>query len=47
MSFLSAWCNENAGPDGGDGGHGGHVVFEVGKTIYFYINFCIKFQKTE
>lgn len=29
VSFLSLWCNENAGPDGADGGNGGHVVFEV------------------
>lgn len=28
VSFLSVWCNENAGPDGGDGGNGGHVVFK-------------------
>ncbi|KAJ6647445.1 Mitochondrial ribosome-associated GTPase 2 [Pseudolycoriella hygida] len=28
ISFLSLWCNENAGPDGGDGGNGGHVVFK-------------------
>lgn len=28
VSFLSLWCNENAGPDGGDGGNGGHVVFK-------------------
>lgn len=29
VSFLSLWCNENAGPDGADGGNGGHVVFEA------------------
>lgn len=29
VSFLSLWCNENAGPDGADGGNGGHVVFQV------------------
>lgn len=29
VSFLSIWCNENAGPDGADGGNGGHVVLEV------------------
>lgn len=29
ISFLSAWCKEHAGPDGGDGGHGGHVIFQV------------------
>lgn len=28
VSFLSLWCNENAGPDGGDGGNGGHVVLK-------------------
>lgn len=31
VSFLSLWCNENAGPDGADGGNGGHVVFEVNR----------------
>lgn len=29
ISFLSAWCKEHAGPNGGDGGHGGHVIFQV------------------
>nr|XP_026498872.1 mitochondrial ribosome-associated GTPase 2 [Vanessa tameamea] len=29
VSFLSAWCKEHAGPDGGDGGHGGHVIFQA------------------
>ncbi|XP_050681940.1 mitochondrial ribosome-associated GTPase 2 [Leptidea sinapis] len=29
ISFLSAWCKEHAGPDGGDGGHGGHVIFQA------------------
>lgn len=29
MSFLSLWCNEFAGPDGGDGGNGGHVIFQA------------------
>lgn len=29
VSFLSAWCKEQAGPNGGDGGHGGHVIFQV------------------
>lgn len=30
ISFLSVWCKDHAGPDGGDGGHGGHVIFQVG-----------------
>ena len=29
ISFLSAYLNEWAGPDGADGGNGGHVVFKV------------------
>ena len=29
ISFLSLWCNENAGPDGGDGGSGSHIVFQA------------------
>lgn len=29
ISFLSVWCKDHAGPDGGDGGHGGHVIFQV------------------
>lgn len=29
ISFLSAWCKDHAGPDGGDGGNGGHVIFQV------------------
>ncbi|CAG4974722.1 unnamed protein product [Colias eurytheme] len=29
ISFLSAWCKDHAGPDGGDGGHGGHVIFQA------------------
>ncbi|XP_045456405.1 mitochondrial ribosome-associated GTPase 2 [Melitaea cinxia] len=29
ISFLSAWCKDRAGPDGGDGGHGGHVIFQA------------------
>lgn len=29
ISFLSVWCKDQAGPDGGDGGHGGHVIFQV------------------
>ncbi|XP_068627303.1 mitochondrial ribosome-associated GTPase 2 [Battus philenor] len=33
ISFLSAWCKEHAGPDGGDGGHGGHVVFQSTHTV--------------
>lgn len=33
VSFLSAWCKEQAGPNGGDGGNGGHVVFQVKYTI--------------
>lgn len=31
ISFLSVWCKDHAGPDGGDGGNGGHVVFQVKK----------------
>ncbi|KAM3955643.1 mitochondrial ribosome-associated GTPase 2 [Aphomia sociella] len=33
ISFLSAWCKDHAGPDGGDGGHGGHVVFRATHTV--------------
>ncbi|XP_013163316.1 PREDICTED: mitochondrial ribosome-associated GTPase 2 [Papilio xuthus] len=33
ISFLSAWCKEHAGPDGGDGGHGGHVIFQASHTV--------------
>lgn len=29
ISFLSVWCKDHAGPDGGDGGSGGHVIFQV------------------
>jgi len=29
ISFLQAWANEAAGPDGGDGGNGGHVIYQV------------------
>ncbi|XP_023940790.1 mitochondrial ribosome-associated GTPase 2 [Bicyclus anynana] len=29
ISFLSVWCKDHAGPDGGDGGHGGHVIFQA------------------
>ncbi|KAF9800897.1 hypothetical protein SFRURICE_012756 [Spodoptera frugiperda] len=29
ISFLSAWCKDHAGPDGGDGGNGGHVIFQA------------------
>lgn len=29
ISFLSVWCKDRAGPDGGDGGNGGHVIFQV------------------
>lgn len=29
ISFLSAWCKDQAGPDGGDGGNGGHVIFQA------------------
>lgn len=32
-SFLSLYCNEFAGPDGGDGGSGGHVVFQASKDV--------------
>ncbi|KPJ14981.1 GTP-binding protein 5 [Papilio machaon] len=33
ISFLSAWCKDHAGPDGGDGGHGGHVIFQASHTV--------------
>ncbi|KAL0858281.1 hypothetical protein ABMA27_012183 [Loxostege sticticalis] len=33
ISFLSAWCKDHAGPDGGDGGHGGHVIFQATHTV--------------
>ncbi|XP_073966143.1 GTPase Obg-like [Choristoneura fumiferana] len=33
ISFLSAWCKEHAGPDGGDGGHGGHVIFQATHSV--------------
>lgn len=33
VSFLKAWCNEQAGPDGGDGGSGGHVLFHCTKEV--------------
>lgn len=33
-SFLSLWCNENAGPDGGDGGNGGHVLFQASTHVH-------------
>ncbi|XP_041983964.1 mitochondrial ribosome-associated GTPase 2 [Aricia agestis] len=29
ISFLHAWCKDQAGPNGGDGGHGGHVIFQA------------------
>ncbi|CAH4033064.1 unnamed protein product [Pieris brassicae] len=32
ISFLSSWCKEYAGPNGGDGGHGGHVIFQATHT---------------
>ncbi|CAG9111497.1 unnamed protein product [Plutella xylostella] len=32
ISFLHAWCKDQAGPDGGDGGHGGHVIFKATHT---------------
>ncbi|XP_072949513.1 mitochondrial ribosome-associated GTPase 2 [Epargyreus clarus] len=32
ISFLSAWCKDHAGPDGGDGGHGGHVIFQASNS---------------
>lgn len=33
ISFLSAWCKDKGGPDGGDGGNGGHVIFRATHTI--------------
>lgn len=33
ISFLTAWSNENGGPDGGDGGNGGHVVFQSSNDV--------------
>ena len=33
VSFLSAWCNEFAGCDGGDGGHGGHIIFKTNHNV--------------
>ncbi|CAH2064827.1 unnamed protein product, partial [Iphiclides podalirius] len=33
ISFLSVWCKDQAGPDGGDGGHGGHVIFQAAHTV--------------
>lgn len=33
ISFLSLWCNEHAGPDGGDGGNGGHVILKSSSDI--------------
>ncbi|XP_060808241.1 mitochondrial ribosome-associated GTPase 2 [Amyelois transitella] len=33
ISFLSAWCKDQAGPDGGDGGHGGHVIFKATHSV--------------
>lgn len=33
ISFLSAWCKDHAGPDGGDGGNGGHVIFQASHTV--------------
>lgn len=33
VSFLQAWCNEKAGPDGGDGGSGGHVIFQASPDV--------------
>ncbi|CAG9822980.1 unnamed protein product [Phaedon cochleariae] len=33
ISFLSLFCNEFAGPDGGDGGNGGHVIFQSSHDI--------------
>ncbi|CAH0731243.1 unnamed protein product, partial [Brenthis ino] len=32
VSFLSAWCKDQAGPNGGDGGNGGHVIFQATHT---------------
>lgn len=39
VSFLSLWCNENAGPDGGDGGNGGHVVFQASSDVKDFTHF--------
>ncbi|XP_049884262.1 GTPase Obg isoform X2 [Pectinophora gossypiella] len=33
ISFLSVWCKDQAGPDGGDGGNGGHVIFQATHTV--------------
>ncbi|KAG6463932.1 mitochondrial ribosome-associated GTPase 2 [Manduca sexta] len=33
ISFLSAWCKDHAGPNGGDGGNGGHVIFQATHTV--------------
>lgn len=33
VSFLSAFCKEYAGPNGGDGGCGGHVLFTATKSV--------------
>lgn len=38
VSFLSLWCNENAGPDGADGGNGGHVVFQASYDVNNFIH---------
>ncbi|CAH0602311.1 unnamed protein product [Chrysodeixis includens] len=32
ISFLSIWCKDHAGPDGGDGGNGGHVIFQASQS---------------
>ncbi|XP_004924191.1 mitochondrial ribosome-associated GTPase 2 [Bombyx mori] len=33
ISFLSVWCKDHAGPDGGDGGNGGHVIFKATNSV--------------
>ncbi|KAF4518891.1 hypothetical protein B566_EDAN015283 [Ephemera danica] len=33
VSFLSVWCNAEAGPDGGDGGNGGDVILQASTSV--------------